>query len=241
MSKSNEKRVRRSATVTALITSAAGLGYDLNSGFESAVESARKLAPRNFLSLTEEQRKAYQPVIRDYGIQFKAGHLLRYLESRGYERRFGNMDRAMRVEECIRIFDKATPEAEKTNRRTDLEHKGCKAADNAWTRVKDAAGLKAPPVKRPARPSQANAKGKADNTNRPVDIRLAAPTLASANDAWKFYDNASAALLTATNKNAKSVPIAVKTAVQDFRKAIREALAAAKASAAAAKAKASAE
>lgn len=144
MSKSNDKAKRRSAATIALINSASNLGYEISGGFETAVREAKKLVPAGFLSLSDERRKPYDALIRDFGEQFKAGHLLRYLELRGYEKRLGNYDRAQRIAAMIEIMGKPEPTSDKSGRRTELEHKGVKAAQNAWTRVRTDAGLKKP-------------------------------------------------------------------------------------------------
>jgi hypothetical protein len=220
MSKTTQKTARRSATLIALINGAANLGYAFSGGFEAAVTAAYKLKPSNYLSLSEEQRKAYAPQIRDFGIQFKAGHLLRYLEARGYNKRFGNMDQPQKIAECVTIFDKARPDSDKNDRRTELEHLGCRAADNAWTRVRDSAGLK------PPAPKRAPAKRRAAGDEKAVpSARLTAPAMHAPVDALAFFKNVSADLLKAVNANAKVVPIGLKSAVQDFRKAVSAAIA----------------
>lgn len=221
MSKSTQKTVKRSATLTALINGAASLGYAFSGGFEAACASAKKLVPSTFLALSDEQRKGYAAQIADFGRHFKAGHLLRYLENRGYNRRFGNMDEPAKIVECLAIFDKARPDnLEKTDRRTAVEHLGCRTADNAWSRVKDASGLKPPAPKRA--PSKRRAAG--DEKALP-SARITAPVMHAPVDALGFFKNVSADLLKAINANAKVVPIGLKTAVQDFRKAVREAIA----------------
>jgi hypothetical protein len=91
MSKSTESRSSFGNAYLRLINGAAALGYAFSGGFEAACASAKKLVPSNYLSLSDEQRKAYAPQIADFGRHFKAGHLLRYLENRGYNKRFGNL------------------------------------------------------------------------------------------------------------------------------------------------------
>jgi hypothetical protein len=223
MSKTTVKAARRNAALVALINGASTLGYAFSGGFEAAVASARKLVPSTFLTLSEEQRKTYAPMIRDFGTQFKAGHLLRYLEGRGYEKRLGNMDTAQRIEAMVEIMDKAEPDSDKTNVRTELEHKGVKTAQNAWTRVRDAAGLKPKPV---ASPNRGASKRRAAGDEKAVPTaRVTAPAMHAPVEALAFFQNVSADLLKAVNANARVVPIELKTAVQDFRKAIRDAVA----------------
>lgn len=224
MLKSQKKVVRRSATLVALINGASALGYAFSGGFEAACASAKKLVPSTYLTLSEEQRKVYAPQIADFGRHFKAGHLLRYLEMRGYNKRFGNMDEPAKIAECLTIFDKARPDnLEKTDRRTALEHLGCRTADNAWSRVRDAAGLKLPAPKR------APAKRRAAGDEKKVPTaRITVPKFHAPIDAVPFFNNVSADLLKVVNENAKDTPSVYKSAVQDFRKAIREAAAALK-------------
>jgi hypothetical protein len=227
MSKSTVKAARRSATLVALINGAASLGYAFSGGFEAACASAKKLVPSTYLNLSDEQRKAYASQIADFGRHFKAGHLLRYLEQRGYQRRFGNLDEQQKITECLAIFDKARPDnLEKTDRRTALEHLGCRTADNAWSRVKDAAGLK------PPAPKRAPAKRRAAGDEKAVpSARLTIPRMHAPVDALGFFTNASNDLFRAVNANAAVVPIGLKSAVQAFRKAVREAVADVKANA----------
>lgn len=227
MSKTTEKALRRSKAQLSLIASASALGYAASGGFESAVAEARKLVPSTFLTLSEDKRKAFAPLIRDFGEQFKAGHLLRYLELRGYEKRFGNMDRAQRIEAAIEIMGKPEPTSDKSNRRTELEHKGVKTAQNAWTRVRDSAGLKPPAVARPS--TGANKRRAAGDEKAVPTAKFVAPKLQAPVDALNFFASVSNDLLKATNANALVVPVQLKSAVQDFRKAVREAIAAIKA------------
>lgn len=225
MSKSTKKAVKRSATLTALINGASELGYAFSGGFEAACTSAKKLVPSTYLTLSEAQRKVYAPQIADFGRHFKAGHLLRYLENRGYNRRFGNLDAKQKIVECLGIFDKARPDnLEKTDRRTALEHLGCRTADNAWSRVRDSAGLKMPAPKR------APAKRRAAGDDKAVPTaRITAPAMHAPVDALAFFQHVATDLLKAVNANAKVVPIGLKSAVEDFRKAVRETVAAVKA------------
>lgn len=219
MSKSTEKAQRRSKSLTALISSAANLGYAFSGGFEAAVASAHKLVPSNYLGLSEEQRKVFAAQIRDFGIQFKAGHLLKYLELRGYNKRFGNMDHAQKIAACVEIFDAAPPESDKNNRRTETEHKGCRAADNAWTRVRDAAGLKPPAQKRkPLRRAAGDEKGKG---TAPVALTNLQPLkFAASSDALEAFKAIAANLHRLVNGNVLTIPPQLRSAAQDFEAAV---------------------
>lgn len=230
MSKTTDKKTRRTATQVALITSAADLGYTLAGGFQGAVDVASKLVPRNFLKLSEEERAAYRDVIREFGIAFRSGHMLQYLERRGYEKRLGNMDRSMRLAEMVVIMGKSAPDTDSPSRRTEVEQKAERTAANAWTRVRTEAGLKEPSKPRATRTSTANAETGADATaTPPVDLAVATPVFADAKAAAVYVNRAANALARAVNaslaKNKESVPPQISSAVQDFKASIRAALA----------------
>lgn len=229
MSKTTQKKLRRSATLTALINGAANLGYAFSGGFEAACAAASKLVPSDYLRRNDEQRKAFLPLIQDFGEQFKAGHLLRYLETRGYAKRFGNYDHAAKITACVEIMGKPEPTSDKANRRTEVEHKGVKAAQNAWTRVRDASGLKKPVVASASKKAGAS-KRRAAGDEKPVPTsRITVPAMHAPVEAMEFFQRIANDLGKATNANAKVIPIGLKSAVEDFRKAVRVTLAAIKA------------
>jgi hypothetical protein len=137
-------------------------------------------------------------------------------------KRWGNMERAQRVDSAIEIMGKAEPTSERSNRRTELEHKAVKAAQSAWSHLKGEAGLK------PQTASKTNRKGASKRRAAGDEVavraaRLTAPHFVAPIDAVKFYENLAADLLKAVNSNAMATPIALKSAVQDFRAAVRKA------------------
>lgn len=227
------KQNRRSAVVVGLIASAADLGYNTRAGFQLAVESARRLVPSNYLTLLadkDEKAKAYSTVIREFGLQYKAGHLVAYLEPHYGAKRWGNMGRAERIESALEILDKAEPESEKGNRRTALEHKGARAAISAWSHLKGEAGLK--PVAAPRPKTGAKLKAAAGDEKTVPTSAITPPKFTPETtpvDVVAYFDRLSSDLLNkVVNGNAQYVPIGIKSAVADFRKAIRAAVAGSK-------------
>jgi hypothetical protein len=224
---------RRSAATLDLISSAATFGYDTRASFGKAVAAASKLVPSSYLSLLEakdERAKAYSATIRDFGIQYKAGHLVAYLEPHYQAKRWSNLSLEQRVESAIEILNKANPDADSGNRRSDLEQRGYRAANTAWSHLKDEAGLKKRSESRERR-RQPLAPAAGDAKEIPTS-NLTVPKFSNGLDAVAFFDRISSDLLNkAVNGNALAVPIGIKSAVQEFRKAIRAAVADSKASA----------
>jgi hypothetical protein len=223
------KKTNRSAATVALIASAADLGYVARTSFGTAVASAAKLVPSTYLATAydkagklTETGKRFAPVIRDFGEQYKAGHVVAYLEPHYGSKRWGNMERAQRVESAIEIMGKAEPTSERSNRRTELEHKAVKAAQSAWSHLKGEAGLKPQTASKTNRKGASKRRAVGDEKAVPA-ARLMAPHFVAPIDAVKFYENLAADLLKAVNSNAMATPIALKSAVQDFRAAVRKA------------------
>jgi hypothetical protein len=231
-----DKKTNRSAGTVALIASAATLGYGTRAAFRTAVESASKLVPSNYLTLIREgasdadkaKAKPFTATIQDFGDEYKAGHLVAYLEPHYRAKRWSNLGMPQMVESAKEILAKPEPDSDKSNRRTALEHKGCRAAISAWSHLKGEAGLK-----RQAKPRVVTAtptRRAAGDEKQVPSSNLTVPKFSAPIDAVKFFDRISADLLNkAVNGNALATPIAIKTAVQDFRKAIRAAVASAKA------------
>jgi hypothetical protein len=238
MSASENKATRRSAATVALIASASGLGYASRAAFHTAVETARKLVPSNFLTVGFDKEgklndtgKRFAPLIRDFGEQYKAGNVVAYLEPHYGSKRWGNMDRAQRVESAIEIMEKPEPTSEKSNRRTELEQKAVKAAQSAWTHLKGEAGLKRQSTSKVNRKGASKRRAAGDEKAVPT-ARLQAPSFIAPVDSFPFFQHVADDLLKAVNANAMATPIGIKTAVQNFRKEIRAAIASAKAGAA---------
>lgn len=198
--KAKAKKPALSATLKALVAGAAIVGFTSANAFAGGVDLCRKLA---------KSRSA----LNDAGIEYKAGYVARYLrDERAMVRRWGNMDDAQIIDEARSIYGKPYPESSKSNRRTELEHKACRAADVSWASCKRRAGLIAEKKGgRKPRPS-------ANKPNPiPVDLVKASPRLkdrAAAND---YFATAAAALLATCDKNAKHVPPQISSAVSDFK------------------------
>ena len=226
MANKKAKRATISAKLRDLIASASGVGFASANAFEAGVQLARdavKALPRG-----TSPNKAQAMI--DLGLAYKAGYIARRLKGeKAFEKRWGNYSDAQMIEEAKAIYAKPYPDSSKPNRRTELEHKACRAADTSWTTCKTRAGIvserKGAGGRKP-RPS-AN-KGKAP----PVDLVKAAPKFdaayckahsvdtpkAAAND---YFATAAAALLATVNKNAKQVDPRLSSAVTDFHGALK--------------------
>jgi hypothetical protein len=197
------------ATLRAAIATAAGIGFDIATGYAAAVELARKVA---------KSRAA----LNEAGAQYKAGYVARYLSDiPAVAKRWGNMDQAARIAAAADVIAKATPESSKPNRRTETEHKACRAADVSWSTAKRRAGILA--EKKGGRAPRPAAKASTTVKALPVDLVKASPRLGTPTAANDYFATAAAALLATVNKNAKHVPPAVSTAVTDFHAALRTA------------------
>lgn len=216
MGKKTAKRVvTLSSSVATLVASASGIGYDVASGFASGVKLVGDI-----MRGTRDDAKR-KKALNDAGAAYKVGYALRYLEDeKSIQKRWGNMDRLQRLAEVEAIFAKPTPDSSKPNRRTELEHKACRAADTSWSSCKRRAGIA--PTKagnRSPRPS-ANEPAKAP----PVDLVKASPKLASKSAVNDYFQTAAAALLATVDKNARLISPQLSSAVSDFKAAIAKAL-----------------
>jgi hypothetical protein len=140
-------------------------------------------------------------------------------EQRGLCQALGQSRRAAADRSGAEIYGKPYPESSKPNRRTELEHKACRAADVSLATAKRRAGLIAEKKGgRKPRPSS-NAPSKAV----PVDLVKASPTLKDKVAANDYFATACAALLATVNKNAKKVDPRISSAVSDFHAAMKAA------------------
>lgn len=208
MTKKN-KPVAISAALKALIASAATVGANVANGYSEAVKLFRSIGTKNRTALAEA------------GKRYTAGYVARYLgDNATYAKRWHNMDDAARVEAALLVLDKATPDSSKSDRRSELEHKACRAAAVSLATAKRRAGLVAEKKGgRKPRPAAKATKGKAP----PVDLVKASPTLKTRLAANDYFATACAALLATVNKNAKHVEPRVATAVSDFHAALKAA------------------
>jgi hypothetical protein len=207
MKKTQKKAAKAlSAKMLALVGTAATIGYSVQGAFAGAVALCRQIGQGHKLALT------------DAGLQFKAGYIVRYLEDvPAYLKRVGNMDQAQRFDDALTIYGKPGPETAKPNRRTELEHRACRAADKSW-RMAQVRAFNIQPKARKPRPA-ANAPSKAV----PVDLVKAAPNLPTKAAVNDYFATALAALLTTVNKNAKRVSPQISSAVTDCHAALKAA------------------
>jgi hypothetical protein len=233
------KATRRSALIVGLISSAGTLGYTEAGSTGEVIAAASKLVPSNYLALiasdasdTDKARaKPFTEYVRDFGLEYQSAHVARYLElrSRSYGNRWGNYDVSQKIAAGREVLEKAEPSSEKANRRTELEQSAVKAAQNRWKYVKEQAGLKPMPLARPK--TGANLAPAAGTAKEVPSGHVTMPKFTAPIDAVEFFDRLSREVLSGVNANALATPIAIKSAVQDFRKAIRAAVATAKAGA----------
>ena len=224
--KAKAANARISAALNALIASASTIGFATSGAFEDAVQLVRnalKALPRGANPLK------HQGMI-DLGLAYKAGYIARRLKSESaFAKRWGNYDDAQCIEEAATIYAKPGFESGKPNRRSEVEHKACRAADTSFTKVRERAGLvserKGAGGRKP-RPSS--------NKKEPArDMLFASPKLANDNEAREYFRTALAALMTTTEvnrqngakKEVKHVAFLVQSIIQDAKAAIEKALA----------------
>lgn len=112
-------------------------------------------------------------------------------------------------------------------RRSAVQHKVCRAADEAWSQVKAELGVgtaqtqaqrNAAKRSTNANPKRGDGKGK---SAAPSHSELVKPErMASEQDVCQYVESISSTLLAFTNKNAKHMPTDYGMAVQAFRSAI---------------------
>jgi hypothetical protein len=205
--KAKKKNVRAlSATLKTLVASAAAVGMNVAGGYADAVNLFKRIGTKSKVALA------------DAGLNYKAGYVARYLsDTPAIAKRWDNMGDAQRIDAAKEIYGKPYPESSKPNRRTELEHRACRAADVSLATAKRRAGLIAEKKGgRKPRPSS-NAPAKAV----PVDLVKASPTLKTKEAANDYFATACAALLATVNKNAKRIDPRLSTAVSDFHAACK--------------------
>lgn len=217
---------RISAALTSLIASAASIGFAASGAFENAVvlvRNAVKALPKGASPLK------HQGMI-DLGLAYKSGFIARNLMSEpSIAKRWGNMGEAEMCAAALEVYAKPGFESGKPNRRTEREHKACRAADTSFTKIRERAGIVS---------ERKGAGGRAPRTSTvpaepPVNALFASPKLANDNDAREYYRSAFAALLTSTEvnlqtgikKDVKHVVFLVQSIIGDAKAAIEKALA----------------
>lgn len=203
--KTAKKTAPLNAKLRELIATAASIGYTASASFAAGVELARNIA----------RVRNSKVALVEAGLQYKAGYVARYLEGeRAFAKRWDNMDQSQRIAEAADIYGRPYPESSKPNRRTELEHRACRAADVSWSGCKRRAGLIAEKKGgRKPRPA-ANASKPV-----PVDLVKASPKLPNKAAANDYFATACAALLATVDKNARIVMPQVSSALTDLRAA----------------------
>jgi hypothetical protein len=197
--------VRITPTMAALISSAAGIGFDTVNAYARGIELAKRIGPNPKL-------------LADAGVQYQIGYVAGYLKR--HETRTRNLSDEMRFDESRAVLEKAMPESTKPNRRTDLEHRACRAASNSWTRCKDDAGVKAAPKARLNGGKRKAAKPNNTGANGGKVSAINTPRLENAEAANAYFGQLAVAALRTVNINAKKLSPAISTAVQDFHLAM---------------------
>lgn len=214
------KQVRKQKALTdaiqALVTTVATCGFSTANAYaecvtavQSIVAATRVGSPRN---------RAMEAAALGY----KAGYVARsLLADPAYVKRWGNMSVVQQIEEGTTIIGRAAPTSKQDDRRTEQEHKACRAADVSWYKVRERAGLTEPKKNkgnRKPRPGANPAKAP------PVDLVKASPKLASKQAANDYFGTAAAALLATVDKNARLVDPRISTAVHTFLTSVKAAL-----------------
>lgn len=204
MKTKKNKRPAMSATLKGLVASAASVGMNVATGYAEAIALFKRIGTKSKVALG------------DASLNYKAGYIARSLRET-YAKRWGNLGDDQLVEAAKEIYGKPYPESSKANRRTEAEHKACRAADVSLATAKRRAGLIAEKKGgRKPRPAS-NAPSKAV----PVDLVKASPTLKTKEAANDYFATACAALLATVNKNAKRIDPRLSSAVTDFHDACK--------------------
>jgi hypothetical protein len=217
-----QKTAKRAATkplsdaLQALVTTVATCGFSTANAYvecvvavQSIVSGTRPGSPRN-------------RALEAAALGYKAGYVARsLLVDPAYAKRWGNMSVAQQIEAGAEIIARAAPQSSKDDRRTDQEHKACRAADVSWFKVKERAGLAEPKKNKGNRKPR---PGKNAPKAPPVDLVKASPKLATKQAANDYFGTAAAALLATVDKNAKLVDPRISTAVHTFLTDVKAAL-----------------
>lgn len=217
---------RINAKLATLIATAGDVGFTASGAFENAVELVRaavKALPKDASPLK------HQGMI-DLGLQYKGGFIARNLLAEpAIAKRWGNMGVPEMIVEALEVYAKPGFESGKPNRRTEREHKACRAADTSFSKIRERAGVIS---------ERKGAGGRAPRTSTvpaepPRDALFASPKLANDNDAREYFRSAFAALLTTTEvnrqtgvkKEVKHVAFVVQSIIADAKALIEKALA----------------
>jgi hypothetical protein len=219
--KKNAKRNAKplSEALQSLVTTVATCGFSTANAYaecvvavQSIVSGTRPGSPRN-------------RTLEAAALGYKSGYVARsLLVDSAYAKRWGNMTIVQQIEAGAEIIARAAPTSSKPDRRTDQEHKACRAADVSWYKVRERAGLIADSSKSPVKNKRKPRPGANAAKAPPVDLVKASPKLATKQAANDYFGTAAAALLATVDKNAKLVDPRISSAVSDFLTAVKAAL-----------------
>lgn len=153
---------------------------------------------------------------------YKGAYVARSLLSDpAYQKKWGNMTEEQHISEGQAIIARSAPTAKADDRRTEQEHKACRAADVSWFKVRERAGLVEPKKNKGGRKPR---PGKNEPKAPPVDLVKSSPKLPNKAAANDYFGTAAAALLATVDKNAKLVDPRISTAVHNFLTEVKAAL-----------------
>lgn len=205
-----------SVTLQGLVATVATCGFDSANVYALCVSTVAEIV------------KATRPgsprnrALEAAALGYKSGYIARsLLVDPAYAKRWGNMSQLQQIEAGTEIIGRAAPTSSKDDRRTDQEHKACRAADVSWVRIREAAGIKSANARTASRKPR---PGKTEANPVPVDLVKASPKLATKAAANDYFGTAAAALLATVDKNAKMVDPRISSAVSDFLAAVKVAL-----------------
>jgi hypothetical protein len=224
-----------SDTLRALISSASVIGFVVADSFGEALTLVESIITetKGKVALRDKALNAAQA---NYVPGYVARSLLRLPD---YRSRWDNLTQDQQIDMGKDICAKSHPTTKKAKpeeRRTDNEHKACRAADESWRALKRKAGIEGDKAKDPKKNSRAPRAGSnPPPPPPPVDLVKASPKIDKAyaeragvktvkeavND---YYATAAAALLAFTNKNARNVIPQLSSATADFHAAVKAAL-----------------
>lgn len=213
-----------SDNVLALVSSVAQCGLNASQAFSSSVRGLQAIVAATRKG--SQRNRALEAAYLGYQAGYVADSLL---SDPAYAKRWGNLSPTQLIEEGTAILKRAAPTSKKEDRRTEQEHKACRAASVSLVRVKERAGLK----DATARKNSRKPRPSANTPEPPREALFASPKLANDNEARDYFRNAFAALMTTTEvnrqtgikKEVKHVAFIVQSIIADAKAAIEKALA----------------
>lgn len=206
-----------SDVLQALVTTVSTCGFSTANAYAECVGAVQSIVAGTRPGSTRNR------ALEQAALGYKSGYVARsLLVDSAYAKKWGNMSQSQQIEEGTAIIARASPQSTKDDRRTEQEHKACRAADVSWFKVKERSGLTEPKANKGNRkPRQgSNPPVKAP----PVDLVKASPKLKTKEAVNDYFGVAAAALLATVDKNAKLVDPRISSAVSDFLAAIKTAL-----------------